>query len=83
MNEEEWGKIHKRNYRYYYTRHGTILTSWIQPICIICKRFLSKRQFKYCSKCKEDKRRERQREWNKRNRDKMSTYQWAKRKGLI
>ena len=31
-------------------KNVSILDTWIQKKCIICKRFLSKRQLKYCSK---------------------------------
>lgn len=46
------------NHGKYYYRTNTklngkrILKTWIQRRCIICQRFLSKTQQRYCSKCK-------------------------------
>lgn len=39
-----------------YTNHShdnskRVLVTWSQRLCIRCKRFLSKRQIKYCSRC--------------------------------
>ena len=42
---------HSRSYTQHTYRGKHEVVTWFQKRCVVCKRFLSKRQEKYCGKC--------------------------------